>query len=146
MCGALGGGLPSPWISQPVALNKVCAYLLINFYVRQWWIQLFYIFSFLSFSFWNHCRTRRHCKHVESHVPFTQLSSVMTSYKTTTQYQNQGPYTNTVLLPRPQALLRSHRFYPHSSLCVCCGTPGLPVPHHLPEFVQVHVHWIDVGI
>ena len=23
-----------------------------------------------------------------------------------------------------------------------CGTLGLPVPHHLPEFAQVHVHWI----
>ena len=22
------------------------------------------------------------------------------------------------------------------------STPGLPVPHHLPEFAQVHVHWI----
>ena len=24
-----------------------------------------------------------------------------------------------------------------------CSTPGLPVPHHLPEFAQVHVHDID---
>ena len=24
--------------------------------------------------------------------------------------------------------------------------PGLPVPHHLLEFVQVHVHWIDNAI
>ena len=23
-----------------------------------------------------------------------------------------------------------------------CSTPSLPVPHHLPEFVQVHVHCI----
>jgi len=23
-----------------------------------------------------------------------------------------------------------------------CSTPGFPVPHHLPEFTQVHVHWI----
>ena len=23
-----------------------------------------------------------------------------------------------------------------------CGTPGLPVPNSLPEFAQVHVHWI----
>ena len=21
-----------------------------------------------------------------------------------------------------------------------CSTPGLPVPHHLPEFAQVHIH------
>ena len=24
-----------------------------------------------------------------------------------------------------------------------CGTPGFPVLHHLPEFDQVHVHWIS---
>ena len=23
-----------------------------------------------------------------------------------------------------------------------CSTPGLRVPHHLPKFAQVHVHWI----
>ena len=23
-----------------------------------------------------------------------------------------------------------------------CSMPGLPVPHHLPEFAQVHVHWM----
>ena len=23
-----------------------------------------------------------------------------------------------------------------------CSTPGLPVPHHLPKFAQVHVHWL----
>ena len=22
-----------------------------------------------------------------------------------------------------------------------CSTPGLPVPHYIPEFAQVHVHW-----
>ena len=24
-----------------------------------------------------------------------------------------------------------------------CSTPGLPVPHYLPEFAQVHVHWVE---
>ena len=24
-----------------------------------------------------------------------------------------------------------------------CSTPGFPVPHHLPEFPQIHVHWIS---
>ena len=24
-----------------------------------------------------------------------------------------------------------------------CGMLGLPVPHHLPEFTQIHVHWIS---
>ena len=23
-----------------------------------------------------------------------------------------------------------------------CSTPGFPVLHHLPEFVQIHVHWV----
>ena len=27
-----------------------------------------------------------------------------------------------------------------------CSTPGFPVPHHLLEFVQVHVHWISDAI
>ena len=27
-----------------------------------------------------------------------------------------------------------------------CSTPGLPVSHHLPEFTQVHVHWISDAI
>ena len=27
-----------------------------------------------------------------------------------------------------------------------CSTPGLPVSHHLPKFVQVHVHWIGDAI
>ena len=29
---------------------------------------------------------------------------------------------------------------------VDCSTPGLPVPHHLPEFAQTHVHWISDAI
>ena len=43
-----------------------------------------------------------------------------------------------------------------STVCICsvanlcptlcdpidCSTPGLPVPHHFPEFTQFHVHWI----
>ena len=24
-----------------------------------------------------------------------------------------------------------------------CSTPGFPVLHHLPEFTQTHVHWVD---
>ena len=27
-----------------------------------------------------------------------------------------------------------------------CSTPGLPVPHHLPEFAQVHIHGISDAI
>ena len=27
-----------------------------------------------------------------------------------------------------------------------CSTPGLPVPHHLPEFAQVYVHCISDAV
>ena len=27
-----------------------------------------------------------------------------------------------------------------------CRTPGFPVLHHLPEFAQVHVHWVSDAI
>ena len=27
-----------------------------------------------------------------------------------------------------------------------CSTPGLPVPHHLPRFAQVHVHCISDAV
>ena len=27
-----------------------------------------------------------------------------------------------------------------------CSTPGFPVLHHLPEFVQTHVHWVGDAI
>ena len=34
------------------------------------------------------------------------------------------------------------------SLCdpMNCNTPGLPVHHQLPEFTQIHVHWVDDAI
>ena len=27
-----------------------------------------------------------------------------------------------------------------------CSTPGFPLLHHLPEFAQTHVHWVDDAI
>ena len=27
-----------------------------------------------------------------------------------------------------------------------CSMPGLPVPHHLPEFAQLHVHCISEAV
>ena len=37
-----------------------------------------------------------------------------------------------------------------SRLTLCslmdCSTPGFPVPHHLPGFAQVHVHWVGDAI
>lgn len=56
---------PPCWISQPIALNKVWAYLFINFYIRQWWYNCCIHCFFKSFLFWNYCRVRRRCKHVE---------------------------------------------------------------------------------
>ena len=34
------------------------------------------------------------------------------------------------------------------TLCspVDCSTPGLPVHHQLPEFTQIHVHWVTDAI
>ena len=34
------------------------------------------------------------------------------------------------------------------TLCnpMICSTPGFPVPHRLPGFAQVHVHWISGAI
>ena len=29
---------------------------------------------------------------------------------------------------------------------MACSTPGFPVPHHLLEFAQVHVHWVSNAI
>ena len=36
----------------------------------------------------------------------------------------------------------------HVRLCepMDCSTPGLPVPHYLPEFAQVHVHCLSDAI
>ena len=36
----------------------------------------------------------------------------------------------------------------YPTLCdpVDCSTPGLPVPHHLPRFAQVHVHCIGDAV
>ena len=35
---------------------------------------------------------------------------------------------------------------PHSCPTLCdpmdCSTPGFPVPQYLPEFAQIHVHWV----
>ena len=38
------------------------------------------------------------------------------------------------------------KLYPTLCSPMDSSTPGLPVPHHLPEFAQVHVHWIDDAI
>ena len=46
-------------------------------------------------------------------------------------------------------LLKGYHQFSSGQLCpaLCnpmdCSMPGLPVPHHLPEFAQVHVHCIS---
>ena len=53
------------------------------------------------------------------------------------------------------SLTRSNRmdllfFSPKSHPTLCdpmnCSTPGFPVLHYLPEFAQIHVHWVDDAI
>ena len=39
-------------------------------------------------------------------------------------------------------LLFSHQVMCDSSRSHGRSTPGFPAPHHLPDFAQVHVHWI----
>ena len=36
----------------------------------------------------------------------------------------------------------------HLSFCnpIDCSMPGFPVLHHLPEFAQTHVHWVNDAI
>ena len=47
-------------------------------------------------------------------------------------------------------IVQSCRSVTKSCLTLCspmdCSTPGLPVPHHLLEFAQVHVHWVGDAI
>ena len=75
-----------------------------------------------------------------------------------TKQQNQK-YTKQKLT-FPWGSLRFPKVLQISSCCCCsvtqsystlcnpmdCSTPGLPVPHHLPEFAQVHVHCISDAI
>ena len=46
--------------------------------------------------------------------------------------------------------LISNQICPLLLLTLCdpmdCSTPVLPVPHHLPEFTEVHVHWTGDAI
>ena len=40
----------------------------------------------------------------------------------------------------------SRSVVPNSSDPMDCSTPGLPVHHQLPEFTQIHVHWVGAAI
>ena len=40
-------------------------------------------------------------------------------------------------------VVQSTQLYPALCYAIDCSTPGFPVPPHLPEFAQVHVHCIS---
>ena len=67
---------------------------------------------------------------------------------------NKQPWKIHLILPPVLISLFSQQFHEkyycsvtQSCLTLCspmdCSTPGLPVPHHLSEFAQVHVHCIS---
>ena len=64
--------------------------------------------------------------------------------------QLTGPGLSTEKAPRLRNLLCCCCSVPQSCLTLCHpmdgSTPGLPVPHHVPEFAQVHVHCISDAI
>ena len=55
-------------------------------------------------------------------------------------------------LTRRAAIQSSFQFSSVIQLCptlcdpIDCSTPGLPVHHQLPEFIQTHVHWVGDAI
>ena len=62
----------------------------------------------------------------------------------------QVGWENISLLPSAQRrdllLLFSSSVVSNSLQPISCCTPGLPVLHHLPEFAQIHVHWVGDAI
>ena len=55
-----------------------------------------------------------------------------------------------ILLQRKANVVSHFSWVAQSCPTLCdpmdCSTPGLPVHHHLPEFTQTHVHWVDDAI
>ena len=53
------------------------------------------------------------------------------------------------VLPKAEAEITgqfSHSIVPDTLQPMDCSTPGLPVYHQLPEFIQTHVHWVGDAI
>ena len=50
------------------------------------------------------------------------------------------PISSHLLLVQPPSSVSDSSVHPD------CSPPGLPAPHHLLEFVQVHVHFISDAI
>ena len=61
--------------------------------------------------------------------------------------RNQHKYKHSIL-----KLRHEHCYCSVAQLCPTlydprnCSTPGFPVPHHLLEFAQTHVHWVSDAI
>ena len=51
------------------------------------------------------------------------------------------PFPHILLL-----LLFSCKLCPNLGNPMVCSTPGFPVLHYLPEFAQIHVHWVNDAI
>ena len=58
------------------------------------------------------------------------------------------PSSSLGILDQPPCVQFSSLAQSCPTLCdpMDCSTPGLPVPHHLPKFAQVHVHRIGDAI
>ena len=59
-------------------------------------------------------------------------------------------YSSGLPLPSPKVIKTCCCSVPQPCLILCdptdCSMPGVPVPHHLPEFAQIRVHCIDDAI
>ena len=70
-------------------------------------------------------------------VNFLNYENMITHLQETWKIQNKITYSSTIL-KKVKVLVAQ------SCLTLCdpmdCCTPGLPVPHHLPDFAQVPVH------
>ena len=70
-----------------------------------------------------------------------------------------APLTGSFMVWNWISFYYAHQYIPLVIACCCsvtiyvwlwdpmdCSMPGLPVLHHLPEFAQIHVHWVDDAV
>ena len=65
------------------------------------------------------------------------------------QFQEEMIYLNSRVIGTPMPISCSSCSVAKSCLTLCdpnSSTPGFPVLHHLPEFAQTHVHWVNGAI
>ena len=129
-------------------------------------IHLYKLFEYNSISFQKVCRDRVQTKRSNSSHGQNRLQSVLFPTRNLTISFNCIILLRLLLikllvlwLPR---CMHFDWFVPNSifsyvvvqSLTSCltlcnpmdCSTPGFPVPHHLPELAQTHVHWVGDAI